>query len=346
MTSKFNTHQALNYSDENTVPRHMVHRAAVSEVFLTGAIQCADLHFQCTAQLPRAHSYFNDHTHRERHYDMLLLLEVFRQTSIYVSHSFLNVELSNKFIYMDSDTRVLNREALVVGDRPASAVVDVKIVDEYYRNGIRSGVTLDMTMLLNNDAVAHKRMGIRWMDSDTWARMRVKGMGLVPVEVDLSVQLPEPTKPLMVGRQSPTNVVIGQEQFELEGEFHTKLIVDQNNAGIFDHPLDHIPGILLLEGFRQTGLIVANRYQGISPDEILLSRCQVRFTRFGEFGLNTRCRVTSESVCLADDQETVMMSMVIEQEGVAIATASLEFFSVNNQNHLHINPRVFAVEGV
>ncbi|WP_422822862.1 AfsA-related hotdog domain-containing protein [Variovorax humicola] len=39
----------------------MVHRAAVSEVFLTGATRCDDMHFQCTAQLPRAHSYFSDH---------------------------------------------------------------------------------------------------------------------------------------------------------------------------------------------------------------------------------------------------------------------------------------------
>jgi hypothetical protein len=104
---------AMGFMDnESTVPRAMVHRAAVSEVFLTDAQNLSDLHFQCSAQLPRAHRYFNDHVHRIGHYDMLLLLEVFRQTSIYVSHAFLGVDIKDKFIYLDSDTRLLRRDAL------------------------------------------------------------------------------------------------------------------------------------------------------------------------------------------------------------------------------------------
>lgn len=338
-------HETLSSAYENTVPRHMVHRAAVSEVFLTGAARCSDMHFQCTAQLPRAHSYFSDHTHQVGHYDMLLLLEIFRQASIYVSHAFLDVNLDDKFIYLDSDTRLLQRRALVVRDRPAPAVVDVKVVDEYYRNGLRAGVTLDMTLLLQGEAAVHKRMGIRWMDSTTWDRMRTKAMARVQANTDPLIQMPTAASPSLVGRAHPGNVVIGQDMQETAGELNTRVIVDQGNAGIFDHPLDHIPGMLLLEAFRQTALVAANRYQGINPDELLLSRCQVRFTRFGEFGLDTRCRVTSDTVCLADDQETVMMSMVIEQEGEAIATASLELAPIVSDRSVYIALSSRVIEG-
>lgn len=309
---------------ESTVPRHMVHRAAVSEVFLTGGLPCSDLHFQCSAQLPRAHRYFSDHTHPQSHYDMLLLLEVFRQASIYIAHAFLNVSMQDKFIYLDSDTRLLQRSALLMRDCPATALVDVKVVDEYVRNGVRAGVTLDMSLLIQGEAAAHKRMGIRWMDEASWKRMRAKAMHKVIVNADPQIQRPAPAQPSLVGRAYAGNVVVGAHIQEQDGALTVPVIVDQGNAGIFDHPLDHIPGMLLLEAFRQTALIAANRYQGINPEEVLLSRCQVRFTRFGEFGLATSCRLTSDAVCLADDHETVLMSLLIEQEGQVIATASLE----------------------
>lgn len=317
-------HTSPGLAYESTVPRHMVHRAAVSEVFLTGGVRCSDLHFQCSAQLPRAHRYFSDHTHPQSHYDMLLLLEVFRQASIYVSHAFLDVSIQDKFIYLDSDTRLLQRSALVMRDCPATALVDVKVVDEYVRNGVRAGVTLDMSLLIQGETAAHKRMGIRWMDEASWNRMRTKAMHKVITHADPLIQLPSAAQPSLVGRAYAGNVVVGSNIRELDGALTVPVIVDQGNAGIFDHPLDHIPGMLLLEAFRQTALIAANRYQGINPEEMLLSRCQVRFTRFGEFGLATTCRLTSDAVCLADDQETVLMSLLIEQDGQAIATASLE----------------------
>jgi hypothetical protein len=249
---------------------------------------------------------------------------VFRQASIYVSHAFLGVSIQDKFIYLDSDTRLLQRSALVMRDCPATALVDVKVVDEYVRNGVRAGVTLDMSLQIQGETAAHKRMGIRWLDETSWNRMRAKAIHKVIAHADPLIQLPAAAQPSLVGRAYAGNVVVGGNIQEQDGALTVPVIVDQGNAGIFDHQLDHIPGMLLLEAFRQTALIAANRYQGINPEEVLLSRCQVRFTRFGEFGLATTCRLTSDAVCLADDQETVLMSLLIEQDGQAIATASLE----------------------
>jgi hypothetical protein len=333
------------FSDyENTVPRSMVHRAAVSEVFLTGAIRSSDRHFHCLAQLPRTHSYFSEHTHSAAHYDMLLLLEVFRQASIYISHAFLDVSAEDKFIYLDSVTSLVQRSLLVVGDRPASAVIDVTVVDEYVRHGVRAGVTLDMELSIDGEVVArHERMSIRWMPGTSWKKMRAKGIAGVPVDADESIQRPAPQSPRLVGRQWLNNVVIGRNLTESPGELSASLIVDRNNPAIFDHPLDHIPGMLLLEGFRQIGLIAAQRQQNIGPNEVLLSRCHVVFTRFGEFGLDTRLRVNTDSVRLLDDEETIAISVIVEQGGTTIATAQLELLPVNSGRASMAAPLQFAV---
>lgn len=313
---------------ENTVPRSMVHRAAVSEVFLTGAELVKEGHFRCSAQLPRTHSYFSEHTHRSAHYDMLLLLEVFRQASIYISHAFLDVSAQDKFIYLDSVTRVTERSLLVVGDRPASAQIDVFVVDEYLRHGERSGVTLNMSLSINGEVAArHERMSIRWMSGAAWNKMRARGLAAIPADADPLAQLPPPLSPSAVGRHWLNNVVLGKDVEQGADRLVAPLIVDLNNPAIFDHPLDHIPGMLLLEGFRQAALVVADRQLQAAPDQWLLSSCHVVFTRFGEFGLPTRVRADLNALAI-DEHGRITVALDVEQGGVVIATAELELLPV------------------
>lgn len=319
---------ALAFHCENTVPRSMVHRAAVSEVFLTGAVLVNEGHFRCIAQLPRTHSYFSEHTHRAAHYDMLLLLEVFRQASIYISHAFLKVSAQDKFIYLDSVTRVTERSALVVGDRPALAEIDVYVVDEYVRHGERSGVTLNMALSINGQVAArHERMSIRWMSGGAWNKMRARGLVAIPADADAQAQLPAPLSPSAVGRHWLNNVVLGRDLQQGPDALVAPLIVDLNNPAIFDHPLDHIPGMLLLEGFRQVALLAANQQLQLGPEELLLSSCHVVFTRFGEFGLPTRVRADLASLAL-DEQGRVTLALDVEQGGAVLATAELQLLPV------------------
>lgn len=309
---------------ENTVPRSLVHRVAVSEVFLTGAIRFDDVSFQCAAQLPRTHSYFSEHAHGGEHYDMLLLLEVFRQASIYISHAFLGVSPKDKFLYVDSDTRLVRRDLLRVGSRPASALIDVHVVDHYWRDSVLSGVTLDMQLLIDGQVAArHERMSIRWMPSASWDKLRARGLAGVPADADPRVQRPEPLAPRRVGRHWLNNVVLGRDLAESEEGFSASLVVDRDNPAIFDHPLDHIPGMLLLEGFRQVALVAARRYRSIESDALLLSQCKVAFTRFGEFGLETRYRVREAELQLLGDGQTLTLPVDVVQAGQVIARAQV-----------------------
>ncbi|OLT16522.1 hypothetical protein BJF78_13955 [Pseudonocardia sp. CNS-139] len=69
---------------DRTVPRQMVHRAAVAEVFVTDAVQVAEKQVRVAVQLPPSHGYFGDHASGQ--VDPLLLLEAARQAGIFGSH--------------------------------------------------------------------------------------------------------------------------------------------------------------------------------------------------------------------------------------------------------------------
>lgn len=326
--------EALAIRCEHTVPRSMVHRAAVSEVFLTQAQLVEARHFRCSAQLPRTHSYFSEHTHSAAHYDMLLLLEVFRQASIYISHAFLEVSAQDKFIYLDSSTHVEDRRLLVVGDRPASAQIDVHVVDEYLRDGVRSGVTLNMALSIDGQVAArHERMSIRWMSGAAWDKLRARGLAAVAPDADPLTQLPPPLCPATVGRHWLNNVVLGRDLQQYGETLLAPLIVDRNNPAIFDHPLDHIPGMLLLEGFRQVALVAAQRQLQIAPQQLLLGRIHVAFSRFGEFALATRVRADLSSLS-RDEHGQISLNLDVEQAGAVIATATVQLLPVLNSQPL------------
>ena len=118
-------------------------------------------------------------------------------------------------------------------------------------------------------------------------------------------------------------MVLGREIEVEDGQLVATLIVDQANPAIFDHPLDHIPGMLLLEGFRQIALLAAKRQAGLAPDELLLGRARVVFARFGEFGLATRVKARLDSLRLADDGR-VLVTLTVEQGGAELASADVE----------------------
>ncbi|WP_310632453.1 AfsA-related hotdog domain-containing protein [Paraburkholderia sp.] len=320
-------HQDLNLDAEQTVPRKMVHRAALSEIFLTRGAKINESRFQCLAQLPQTNKYFNDISSKIIGYDLILLIEVFRQASIYVSHAFIGVPIESKFLYIDSETSVVAQNGLELGNTPVAAIVDVRIVDEYRRRGVLQGVTLDMLLLIDGIVVArHDRMRIQWMDDGTWKRVREKGLSRFPDGVNARCPATTPIQPDIVGRKWLDNVVIGDVVLEKDGELRTGLLIPFQNKAIFDHPLDHIPGMLMLEAFRQTAFVAISRANGLPSDHLALWRCKVEFAKFGEFGFQTECSIRDEKIIQKDSGNLIICNeIILKQDEVVIATADLSF---------------------
>ncbi|MFJ7591557.1 ScbA/BarX family gamma-butyrolactone biosynthesis protein [Streptomyces sp. NPDC097617] len=298
----------LDYS--STVTRALVHRAAVCEVFLTDSVRLAEDEYLIAAQLPRVHSYYNDQVTTPAVYDPLLLVEVFRQASIYTAHTFLDAAVDEKFIFNGGEMVVTDVTALHIGSRPGHAQIHARQAGLKHRDGVVTGSTLDMVLTVDGREAATMSTTCQWMPGPAWNRMREKGRAaLAP-----GTARPHPTgrgvAPITVGRISPQNVVLSETEVR-EYEVLTQIIVDQANPALFDHPLDHIPGALIFEGFRQSAVHAAFELFGLSPRGLLLTRVETDFTRFGEFELPTDCLVR---VVESPSPDSVAFEITMSQE--------------------------------
>ncbi|GAF42130.1 A-factor biosynthesis hotdog protein [Rhodococcus wratislaviensis] len=303
----------LSYS--SAIPRAHVHRAAICEVFLTDIICESYPQFRLGVQLPRVHSYYSDHNVVVRQYDPLLLLETFRQASILISHRHVDAPLDAKFVFNAGALEVVDLDAVKVGPAPAAGVLDATITAEKRRGADIVGITLAMTLALDGSAAATMSMTIQWMPGDAWDRLRQRGRAPLQLDPARPHPLHERVEPREVARHSFDNVVLSR--IGVDGDtVRSQVLVDQAHPGLFDHPLDHVPGALIFEAMRQTALVAAHELFGLSPRMLVLVGCDAVFESFGELELPTDCAAVAEAeIC----SRQVVLSVTLAQEGRQIA---------------------------
>ncbi|MGU7811565.1 AfsA-related hotdog domain-containing protein [Burkholderia sp. AW49-1] len=65
--------------------------------------------------------------------------------------------------------------------------------------------------------------------------------------------------------------------------FLAPLVIDIRHPFFFEHPLDHVPGLMLIEGTRQVGTAISHLFYDVSFDLTFILNClEVRFTNFAE----------------------------------------------------------------
>jgi len=68
-------------------------------------------------------------------------------------------------------------------------------------------------------------------------------------------------------------------------EFIGQLALDASHPFFFEHPLDHYPGLMMVEAGRQLGTAVAHLFYGVPRDSVfVLNGMTVDFTTFAELG--------------------------------------------------------------
>ncbi|MDO9355175.1 MAG: ScbA/BarX family gamma-butyrolactone biosynthesis protein [Solirubrobacteraceae bacterium] len=304
-------------SFSTTVERGLVHRAAVCEVFLTDSARLDQGRFALAAQLPRTHAYFSDHLSAVQTYDPLLLLEVCRQASILVAHRYLGVGADQKFVFGTGEFAVTDRPALRIGARPAQVVLVVDVIAEKRRGDELVGVTYEMEVWNGDFKVFTETMAIQWMPGSAWSRIRRRGRDALGVEGLDHPLIASGLDPALVGRAHAQNVVLG-DAVHVPGGIEASVRIDRDHPALFDHELDHVPGMLIFEALRQTAIVAAHEGLGYSPARLVLDRAQVRFTRFGEFEIATRARAQVIEPRAGGGAE---VRLAITQDGVPIAEA-------------------------
>lgn len=252
-----------------TVPKELVHRAAVAEVMLTDWERQDDTHFTVTAQWPRGHSFFTP-VHGT-HHDPLMAVETFRQVGALLGHAEFGVPFGHQFLMKDLSIAV-EHEQLEMGGAPASIDIEVTCTDVKRRGGRLAGLRYEAVLRRDGRPAATAAASYTCIAPAVYQRLR----GDRPLSgAQRQLPLTAPTAPQSVGRISPMDVVLSPTD-QPDRWF---LRADTRHPVLFDHPVDHIPGMVLLEAARQATSALLDRFAFLPSAWTAPSTCTPNWTR-------------------------------------------------------------------
>jgi hypothetical protein len=235
------------------VPRHMVHRAAIAEVFLTDAVRTGEHSFLVAAQWPRDHALYSPGS--DRRSDPLLFMETIRQSLVFLAHAFYGVPLTHRFIGFGSEFEITDPAALRIGGEPVPVVLEAQWLWVGNRPPHRFGMRLEVILTVGGRTCGRGALHVVAVDDKRYAMLR--GRGARPAGAAVRGPAPravERVHPAAVGRLRSKDSVLVRERADMPWQ----LLVDVEHPIFFDHPSDHVPLMVTLEGFRQLGHLLLN----------------------------------------------------------------------------------------
>lgn len=253
-----------------TVPKELVHRAGIAEVLLTDWERNDGHHFTVTAQWPRLHGFFAT---LEGYHDPLLIAETVRQTGLLLAHAEFGVPLGHHFLMRDLayDSRA---DRLHLAPTPATITLHITCTDIKHRGTHLAGLRFDALIHRDGQPAATATATLACVSPAVYRRLRATTTDHPTPPPPLT----HPTPPHHVGRTTPTDVVLSPHP----QPGHWQLRADTRHPILFDHPVDHVPGMVLLEAARQATT-------ALLQTPTLPTTLTSQFTRYTE--LHTPCTI-------------------------------------------------------
>ncbi|GAA2142796.1 ScbA/BarX family gamma-butyrolactone biosynthesis protein [Kitasatospora kazusensis] len=284
---------------QQTVPRRYVHRASVSEVLLTGWRRIAPNRFLLGAQWPRTHSLYRPVAGV---YDPLMLAETVRQSGLLIAHVGYGVPLDYPFLMWDLAYQT-EPEWMTVDSAPADLLVAVTCEEVRSRRGVMAGMTYRVDVYRGGERMGGGSARFDCMAPGTYARLRA---------------------PFLAG--GPVGMVPAQEARRPEAAANTVLVptgvpnswqiqADRRNPVLFDHPVDHVPGMVLVEAMRQAAASLSDG-RPVAPFEL-----ETSFIRYAELHQPVHVRVCPGP---KGEDQGLAVGVVLEQAGEPVAQGFLQ----------------------
>jgi 2-oxo-3-(phosphooxy)propyl 3-oxoalkanoate synthase len=271
---------------ERTVPRALVHKHALDQVFIADAAETDGRHV-ALAQLPRANLLFSDTL--PSYHDALLIGEAARQGVMVVLHRFLDVPLESQIVIGELAVSLSDLEANRAGPELSEMTIAVEFGRRRTRrDGMLRSLEGWASCSIDGTVNASFSGSIALLRRSVYRSLRGNRTA-----TNLHAPVRERrAEPAAVGRRDPRNVVVGPLR-ALGGERYAAAVVaDPGHPVFFDHPQDHYPGLLLLEVARQAAVGSAALQLGCAARAIVMRGCSGTFSRFVE--LDTALEAVAE----------------------------------------------------
>lgn len=257
---------------DQTVSRALVHRAAVTEVFLTDGCRVEDTErVLIAAQWPRSHALYGPDL--AGFSDPVLLVETVRQAAIYTAHRFHDVPLTYRFIFCDLDFQIEDPALMRVGGTPLRVVLDGRFTPDTNQSTKRFGARFEIALDVNGRHCGRASVRLLAVGEELYTTLRYRNRtpGGGPPSRQARTLLPATE----VGQVRPENVLLSSA-----GPGTYGMHLDTEHPGYFEHASDHVPGMALVEAFRQAGHQLLR--QSGDARTYLMTACEVSFDCFGE----------------------------------------------------------------
>ena len=248
------------------VPAELVHKRAAAGVLLNGWRRTGERTHQVIARWPRADGFY---TRPDGRPDPMLHIESVRQCLPLLSHAAFGVPLEHHLVW--ESFRCTLGPGAPDPERPLDEVeIDVHC-DEVRIRGTRvTALALSFTVRQDTAilATAHTRFTVQI--PPVYQRLRGDRVTVSSAN-HLRSALPEPLGARAVGRLAESDVLLSAT-----ARRHVwRLRVNPRHPVFFDHPVDHVPGALLLGAALQAAHATAHSHQIVEING--------RFSRFVEF---------------------------------------------------------------
>ncbi|MEU2249811.1 ScbA/BarX family gamma-butyrolactone biosynthesis protein [Streptomyces sp. NPDC019224] len=284
-----------------TVPRQYVHRAAISEVLLTGWRPAQEPHtFVVGTQWPRGHALF---AQSGGYQDPMLFAESVRQVGALLAHAEYGVEFGDQFL-MGSMHFAAPAPLFVATPAPTEVELHVACHDIVQRGKRFAGMRYEVTAVVEGESLGSAGATMTCIRPSVYGRLR----GGRSTHCDRLPGLP--IDPALVGRTDARHVVLSEISRGAGDRW--ELRVDCGHPIFFDHPVDHVPGMVLLEAARQAAHAVTGM-----PDTLVVA-LDSTFERYAE--LDAPCLVEAEPTGV-DAAGDVQVRVRGQQEGEAVFEA-------------------------
>ena len=266
-------------------------------------------------RLPRAHSRWSDTA--DPYHDIVLIAEALSQTGIIAAAQVAGA--SPELFFMPRQMRVV-QDPLEHNRRGPDAVRMALTVDvasstavKRRREGRPPGGWLHADCAIEGRPSGICEVSCAWLNDDMYEMLRGERAG----RTDVEVYRPAAEAELNTGRRHVENAVITRLcDGETSGTHRSELLVDTSDPTFFDLPLDHVPGLMLLEAMRQAATATACRQLRIEPETVHVHEANLGFSRFAEYD----APVTIDTSL---DEVTSVVSIHLHQAGKTLSEGTV-----------------------
>ncbi|WP_420709665.1 MULTISPECIES: ScbA/BarX family gamma-butyrolactone biosynthesis protein [unclassified Streptomyces] len=205
----------------------------------------------------------------ERPYDPRVLTQTIRQSGLVVAHAEYGVPLDHQTVLSFLDFTLSDRLPPSGGKEAARLDVDVRVSPSGTAGRARRSLRMRFRLRHEGVTFARAESEFGWIPPRVYRRLRGDRMPAVWG----GWELPEPVDPARVGRTCAGDVLLSPT-----GEPHRwRLRNDVTNTTLFDHPVDHVPGLALVEAADQAAHAVLGA-RALRADDIA-----TRYLRYVDF---------------------------------------------------------------